>query len=65
MFLYLQCYIIEYRLSFGCHFDIEGRCRERCEFFAHYALTVLSGCTVALFAHWLHNKDNGKKNRRL
>ncbi|WP_394371174.1 type I toxin-antitoxin system Fst family toxin [Staphylococcus delphini] len=32
-----------------------------CEFFAHYALTVLSGCTVALFAYWLHNKDNGKK----
>ncbi|WP_414715323.1 type I toxin-antitoxin system Fst family toxin [Staphylococcus delphini] len=44
---------------------MEGRCREMCEFFAHYALTVLSGCTVALFAYWLHNKDNGKKNRRL
>ncbi|HEC2173183.1 TPA: type I toxin-antitoxin system Fst family toxin [Staphylococcus delphini] len=33
--------------------------------FAHYALTVLSGCTVALFAYWLHKKDSGKKNRRL
>ncbi|MEJ7542369.1 type I toxin-antitoxin system Fst family toxin [Staphylococcus intermedius] len=36
-----------------------------CEFFAQYTLTVLSGCTVALFAYWLRNKDNGKKNRRL
>lgn len=36
-----------------------------CEFLAQYALTALSGYTVALFAYGLRNKDNGNKNRRL
>ncbi|QHW36164.1 type I toxin-antitoxin system Fst family toxin [Staphylococcus ursi] len=35
-----------------------------CEFLAQFSVTVLGGCTVALFAHWLRNKDNGNKNRR-
>ncbi|WP_142302646.1 type I toxin-antitoxin system Fst family toxin [Staphylococcus delphini] len=36
-----------------------------CEILTQYILTVLSGCTIALFAYWLHNKDNRDKNRRL
>ncbi|EGQ3496689.1 type I toxin-antitoxin system Fst family toxin [Staphylococcus pseudintermedius] len=36
-----------------------------CEIFFHYTATTLSGCTVALFAYWLHKKDNRDKNRRL
>ncbi|WP_143120382.1 type I toxin-antitoxin system Fst family toxin [Staphylococcus delphini] len=32
-----------------------------CEILTQYILTVLSGCTIALIVHWLHNKDNGKK----
>ncbi|AYG55619.1 type I toxin-antitoxin system Fst family toxin [Staphylococcus pseudintermedius] len=36
-----------------------------CEIFFHYIATTLSGCTVALFAYWLHKKDNRDKNRRL
>ncbi|MDU0286875.1 type I toxin-antitoxin system Fst family toxin [Staphylococcus pseudintermedius] len=36
-----------------------------CEILKQYTLTVLSGCTVALFAYWLHKKDNRDKNRRL
>ncbi|PXA58085.1 type I toxin-antitoxin system Fst family toxin [Staphylococcus pseudintermedius] len=36
-----------------------------CEILKQYTLTVLSRCTVALFAYWLHKKDNRDKNRRL
>ncbi|MCE0456039.1 type I toxin-antitoxin system Fst family toxin [Staphylococcus haemolyticus] len=32
--------------------------------FVHIMTTAASGCIVALFAHWLRNR-NDKKNRRL
>ncbi|MEM5613577.1 type I toxin-antitoxin system Fst family toxin [Staphylococcus pseudintermedius] len=32
-----------------------------CEIFFHYIATTLSGCTVALFAYWLHKKTTETK----
>ncbi|WP_142382174.1 type I toxin-antitoxin system Fst family toxin [Staphylococcus lutrae] len=31
------------------------------EAFGHIMTTVISGCIVAMYAHWLHTRNNKKK----